>query len=197
MIDVFELCKSETFLAGGAKEMEKRFEFPPKLPWLRRVTDVNEYIASITPTDSDDPGLTPWHILEEKWLGQLRQLFSKIRSIGTGPIIEDIQKKRSEFDKCFGTVTKTWDLALMIGRAAKIDGERLYRESLREASYSHLALIMTIQDLLPNVTFPLLSVMTDAFIEGLMPYGVFNGLLDETYAGPEVLLCIDPANLSA
>ena len=195
MIDVFELCKSEAFLAGGARESEKHFEFPPKRPWLRRVTDVGEYISSTTHDGGEETTLTPWHVLEERCLGQVREIFSKTRSLGSGVFLDEIKRKRSAFDEHFGTVTKTWDLALKIGHIAEIDGERLYRESLKEASYGHLGLILLMQELLPRVTFPLISVMVDAYEEGLMPYGVFNGSLDKTYAGPDVLLCLDPEAL--
>lgn len=196
MVDVFELCKSEAFLSGGAAEREKLFEFPPKRPWLRRVTNVAEYIASTTRDANDEDKLTPWHVLEERRLDSIREIYSKTRMLGIGSLLEDISKKRTAFDEFFATVTKTRDLAMEIGRAAKIDGERLFREALVEAPYSHLQLIQTMQDLLPNVTFPLLEVMLDAFKEGLMPYGVFSGVLDRNYAGPEVLLCLDPAALS-
>lgn len=196
MVDVFELCKSEAFLSGGAAEREKLFEFPPKRPWLRRVTNVAEYIASTTRDANDEDKLTPWHVLEERCLVHIRQIYSKTKTLGTGILLDDINRKRTAFDEYFETVTKTRDLAMQIGRATEIDGERLFRESLMEASYSHLKLILTMQDLLPNVTIPLLSVMSDAFKEGLMPYGVFDGTLDMTYAGPDVLLCLDPAALS-
>ena len=78
---------------------------------------------------------------------------------------------------------------------AEIDGERLYRESLMEMPYGHLDTVVWMQELLRQVEFPVITVMVDAYEEGLLPYGVFNGRLDRHYAGPDVLLCIDPANL--
>lgn len=115
--------------------------------------------------------------------------------MGCGPLLEELERENSEFSNFFGSVRQTKVLATEIGRVTRIDGERLYRESLMEMPYGHLDIVMWMQKLLPQVEFPVLTVMTDAYQEGLLPYGVFNGRLDINYAGPDVLLCINPADL--
>lgn len=195
MLDVFEFCQSTRFLAGGATQREKQFEFSPKRPWIRRVTDVGDYLDAVTRDPDREVQETPWHVLEERYLDELRGIAGKIKTNGRGSVVEEARKRRSEFSEYFGSVKKTRALADEIGRVTMVDGDRLFRESLMEMPYGHLDTIMMMQTLLPHVEFPLITVMVDAYQEGLLPYGVFNGRLDRTYAGPDVLLCIDPVNL--
>ncbi len=49
MIDVFALCSSDTFLAGGQTPREKSSTFPGKSPWLRRIVAASEYVRAVTP----------------------------------------------------------------------------------------------------------------------------------------------------
>ncbi len=195
MLDVFEFCMSSVFLAGGAVDREKHYEFPLKKPWIRRVTHVREYVDAVTRDPHDETQETPWHVFEEMYLNDLNGIVTKVTFNGCGPFLEEKDRMESTFSEHFGAVQQTRQLALEIGRIAQIDGERLYGEALMETPYGHLNIIMWMQELFPKVEFPLITVMVDAYEEGLLPYGVFNGRLDFNYAGPDVLLCIDPANL--
>ena len=156
MIDVFDLCRSDRFLAGGAQAREKSFEFPPKRPWIRRVTTVDEYLRAVTrDPDDEDETETAWHILEERYLSELLGVTDKVSTLGCGPFVEELNAKQMALSNLLASTDVTRPLAEKIGRVAQIDGERLLMESLGESPYSHLRVVLLIQELFPQVVFPL------------------------------------------
>ncbi|QDU39170.1 hypothetical protein Mal4_35060 [Maioricimonas rarisocia] len=197
MPDVFELCRSERFLAGGPSAAERSFEFPGQRPWQWRVTSADEYLEAIRRDLDDEDGerKTPWHVLEERYLAEHVGIVSKIRSLGAGPAVKAIWDRRVKLSNLLATDTRIRDVAEQIAAHGGIDAERLLGESLGEMPYGHLSAAASLQQLLPDVEFPFITVLLDAYGEGLLPYGVFDQSLDPNYVGPEVLLCVDPANL--
>ncbi|MFG0331940.1 MAG: hypothetical protein ACF8TS_01135 [Maioricimonas sp. JB049] len=197
MPDVFELCRSERFLAGKPSERERSFTFPEQRPWQWRVTSAGEYLEAIRrdPDDEDEERKTSWHVLEERYLAEHVAIVSKIRSLGAGPAVKAIWDRRVELSNLLATDTRIRDVAERIAAHGGIDADRLLGESLGEMPYGHLRAAASLQQLLPEVDFPFIIVLVDAYGEGLLPYGVFDQRLDPNYVGPDVLLCVDPANL--
>ncbi len=62
--------------------------------------------------------------------------------------------------------------------------------------YGHLAVAVLASELMPTVRFPVVEVLMDAYSQGLLPFGVYGQQLDPNYVGPNVLLCLNPANLA-
>lgn len=197
MIDVFALCSSDTFLAGCQTPREKHYAFPGKRPWLRRIVPASEYVLAVTPAKGRENVKTPWHVLEEGHLRYIRRMISDATSLACGERVDEMNRKRLEFSSLFGSVKPMKPLAQSIGQATGIDGDRLYRETLRETPNSHLSVLLSTEMLFPGLTFPFLVVVREAYEEGLFPFGVFDGRLDSSYAGPDVLLCVNPADLEA
>ncbi|MEW4530155.1 hypothetical protein [Maioricimonas sp. JC845] len=197
MSDVFELCRSERFLAGGPSASERSFEFPGQRPWQWRVTSADAYLEAIRrdPEEEDDQRRTPWHILEEQYLAGHVGIVSKVRSLGAGPAVKALWDGRVELSNLLATDLRIRNVAERIAAHGGIDADRLLGESLGEMPYGHLRAALSLQQLLPKVEFPFITVLLDAYGEGLLPYGVFDQRLDPNYVGPEVLLCVDPSNL--
>lgn len=195
MVSVFELVQSDKYLAGGATELEKSFEFPRKRPWTWRITAVTDYIRAVTVTEEDVVN-TPCHILERYYLGELVGLTDKISFWGSGELLDNAAVNQSRLSNILATEPRIRAVAEKISHVAGVDAEWLLSKSLGELPYDQLSVAMMTQDLFPEVMFPLVAVILDAYEEGLIPFGLHNARLDYNYDGPETLLCIDPLRLT-
>lgn len=194
-MDVFEFCKSRQFLAGGKVELEKKCDFFDGQVWVRRVTDVNQYLSAIATDPDGGSQVTAWRILKEEYLDYFLGLTGRVFSLGTGEHLKQVRASMMALSELLATDRWTRPLAESIGKITEVDANRLLQESLVDAQYGNLRAIYLSQELLPNVVFPVLALMREAYLEGLYPYGVYDHRISNNYSDPPALLCINPTRL--
>ena len=197
MIDIFELCSSERFLAGSRTPREKSYTFPAKAPWVRQIVPASVYVRSVTKDPAVERPRTAWHVLEEGYLEPIAHLSRELVSLAYGKPADDMKRDRTALSNRLSRPERAKALAANIGQVAGVDGVRLYRESLGEMPYAHLRAALGARILFPDMTFPFLTVLLEAYEEGLLPFGVMNYTLDTSYGGPDILLCVNPLDLNA
>lgn len=194
---LFELCQSERFLNGSSDQLaESKFEFEGRKSWEIRVVGADEYLEAIRSNDLEAERETSWHLLHEKHLPSIGLIASRALSIGTGSVISELKKQRSELGRILCTSPKIKQIADKLAVDFGIDSDRLVAENLGEMAFSQLGVMFVVNELMPTIEFPLFTVLWNAYKAGLMPFGVYGWQLDDSYAGPDVLLCIVPRVLS-
>lgn len=191
MMDYIKLVSSTKFLSGASEHSERDFSFPKKKPFRWQVVDVAVFAKS---ADAIHESPNQIAALEDPCLGVYRGVYGQIMSVGCGELVDAAKAKRNELSEVLSESSQIQGLAERISAEASLDIEAV-SALISEMPYGQLAPAMLMDFLVPSVTFPLLTVLVDAYGEGLFPFGIFNGMFDRNYVGPDIILCLDPSNL--
>ncbi len=105
------LCESPVFLGGSSGPEERGFDFEEKLPWKWRVVSVDEYLDAVTKRTDNQDRNTPWHILEERHLAEVKAITDRALSVGVGPTIDRLKLIRSQLGQMLSTDQRIRKLA--------------------------------------------------------------------------------------
>ena len=195
--DIIEFCSSEKFLGGNGSCTDKLLEFEHRRPMRWKVYPVETYLDAVVKERNN--GLTPWHVLQEKNIDVLGSAVGTLSHRASGDFFCKLDNSRRSLSELLINNPRIEAFAEKIAESTCHDGNLLYEETLGETPYAQLRVALLLQEMLPDVSFPVITTLLDAYENGLMPFGLYDERFeeDETYDEPEIVMCLDPANLEA
>lgn len=148
-----------------------------------------EFLDAVLVGDNVDER-TSWHVLSDKYLGDLKEAFYAVESRAAGDVVDELEAETASLLEELSGLDRLLGLAKRVSHS-KTDPDELFSSILAELPADHFQLFCQFERFMPDVQIPILIAMKVAYAAGHLPFGVVDGSVSESHEGPPILLCLD------
>lgn len=193
-MNIEELLTSETFLSGNPAVTTREISLGGLGAWSWRVVDASVFATAIREPKGK---VTLWKNFHENYVGQINAAVGQLQTHAAHEFRTGARDKVFEVGDILTGHHKVTEFSERLATATGLDKSKVCNDFVSSGSCTFFYTVAALAVLSPGVTYSGLHLALDAYKEGLFPIGLLNIASDPDHDGAPVILCLDPAKLSA